>query len=57
MKTAHDLFDAVIEQIKVDLGNGDCSAIDALLATVPRENLISYLPEEQWAEHLNEEVA
>jgi hypothetical protein len=57
MKTAHDLFDAVIEQIKVDLGNGDCSAIDALLATVPRANLISYLPEDQWAEHLTEEVA
>lgn len=57
MKTAQDLIDAVIEQIKVDLSNGDCSAIDALLATVPRANLISYLPEEQWAEYLAEDAA
>jgi hypothetical protein len=57
MKTAQDLIDAVIEQIKVDLSNGDCSAIDALLATVPRVNLVSYLPEEQWAEYLTEDAA
>lgn len=57
MKTAQDLIDAVIEQIKVDLSNGDCSAIDALLATVPRVNLVAYLPEEQWAEYLTEDAA
>ena len=57
MKTAIDLFDAVIEQIKADLSSGDCTAIDALLATVPQASLIAYLPEEQWAEFSSKEVA
>jgi len=43
--TYHDVVDAVIAQIQVDLANDDSTAIVELLARLPREVLLSYLPE------------
>ena len=40
------LVDQVIEQIKVDVEEGDFTAIAELLQFVPRKYLIGYLPEE-----------
>ena len=45
--TYHDLIDAVIAQIKVDLAKEDETAIVELLARLPRKVLLSYLPEEE----------
>lgn len=42
------LVDAVLERIKEDVSQGDLTAIDELLKFCPVENLIGYLPEEQW---------
>lgn len=42
------LFERIIEQIKTDFSNGDIEALEELLSFVPRENLIGYLPEEEW---------
>ena len=44
--TYHDVVDAVIAQIKVDLEAQDETAIVELLAHLPRKVLVSYLPEE-----------
>jgi len=41
------LLDRVVSRIELDLEQGDVSAIDELLAHVPKENLIQYLPEDQ----------
>ena len=38
------LVDAVIEEIKVDIANGDVTAIDELLMFLPVERLKGYLP-------------
>jgi hypothetical protein len=43
--TYHDVIDAVIEQIKVDLANDDATAIVELLARLDRPTLLAYLPE------------
>jgi formylmethanofuran dehydrogenase subunit E len=48
------LIERVLEQIKSDLFNGDVEAIEELLSFVPRENLIGYLPEEEWEQYENE---
>jgi hypothetical protein len=45
MKTLDNLIDAVIDQIKKDIMDGDITAIDELLKSVPVKNLESYLPE------------
>ena len=45
--TYHDVIDAVIAQIKVDLSKDDETAIVELLARLPRKVLLSYLPEEE----------
>ena len=45
--TYHDVLDAVIAQIKVDLAKEDETAIVELLARLPRKVLLSYLPEEE----------
>jgi len=42
------LINRVLEQIKADLSMGDLTALDELLTFVPKENLIGYLPEEEW---------
>ena len=41
-----DLVDRVLDQIVKDCEGGDLTAIEELLKSVPREKLISYLPEE-----------
>ena len=48
------LIERVLEQIKSDLFNGDVEAIEELLSFVPKENLIGYLPEEEWERYENE---
>ena len=48
------LIERVLEQIKADLFNGDVEAIEELLSFVPRENLIGYLPEEEWEQYEND---
>jgi hypothetical protein len=45
--TYHDVIDAVIAQIKVDLAKEDETAIVELLARLPRKVLLSYLPEKE----------
>jgi superfamily II helicase len=48
------LINRVLEQVKADLSIGDLTALDELLTFVPRENLIAYLPEEEWNKYENE---
>lgn len=48
------LTERVVEQIKSDLSNGWEESIEELLSFVPRENLIGYLPEEEWEQYENE---
>lgn len=45
MKTNDKIIEAVIEQIQLDLANGDTSAIFELLSLLPNESLQNYLPE------------
>jgi hypothetical protein len=45
--TYHDVIDAVIAQIKVDLAKEDETAIVELLSRINRKVLLSYLPEEE----------
>ena len=48
------LIDRVIERIKEDIASGDVTALDELLAFVPKENLIGFLPEEEWERFEND---
>ena len=48
------LINRVIEEIRKDFAMGDLTALDELLTFVPRENLIGYLPEEEWEKYENE---
>lgn len=43
-----ELIDRVLEVIESDIRQGDLTAVDELLTFVPIENLIGYLPEEEW---------
>ena len=43
-----NLIERVVEQIKNDLLVGDVQALEELLSFVPKENLLGYLPEEEW---------
>ena len=43
------LFRRVIARIKKDFSEGDTTAVIELLEFCPTENLIGYLPEEEWA--------
>ena len=49
-----NLIERVVEQIKSDLLSGDVTALEELLSFVPRENLLGYLPEEEWEKYENE---
>ena len=42
------LFRRVIQRIKKDFSEGDSTAVAELLEFCPNENLIGYLPEEDW---------
>ena len=44
--STQQLIDLVLDQIVKDLEGSDMTAIEELLKTVPRKNLIAYLPEE-----------
>ena len=48
-----NLIERVVEQIREDLYNG-VEPLEELLSFVPRENLIAYLPEEEWSKYENE---
>lgn len=48
------LIERVLEQIKADLSIGDVEAIEELLSFVPKENLIGFLPEEEWERFEND---
>jgi hypothetical protein len=45
---ALNIWEQVIEQIKIDLESKDETALYELLKSVDRAQLIAYLPEEQW---------
>lgn len=40
-----NLTDLVIEQIKEDIRNGDYTAIEELIQSIPEPKLIGFLPE------------
>ena len=43
-----DIVDAVIEQIKKDIADGDTTVLDELLSKLTTKVLIESLPEEEW---------
>lgn len=43
------LIDAVIEQILKDVEDGDTTAVWELLSFIPKDNLLQFLPEEEWS--------
>jgi hypothetical protein len=47
-KTKEELIKTVLEQITIDVHCGDLEAIEELIGFIPAENLIAYLPEEDW---------
>ena len=49
------LFNTVIYHIQEDLAMGDVTALEELLSYCPKENLIGYLPEEEW-EHFKSKL-
>lgn len=44
-KPTQELIDEVLFQIKVDIAEGDLTALDEMLKAMPVQQLISYLPE------------
>lgn len=48
MKSKEDLIETVMKQIELDVHCSDLQAMEELLKFLPIENLISYLPEEDW---------
>ena len=48
------LIDRVIVQIQRDFAMGDVTALDELLKFIPKENLISFLPEDEWERFEND---
>ena len=48
------LIERVLVEIQRDFAMGDLTALDELLTFVPRENLLAYLPEEEWEQYENE---
>jgi len=51
-----DLIDRVIEEIQSCLMNGDLDSIDQLLQSVPKENLLYFLNEDEWDDYKNWDV-
>ena len=47
-KTKQDLIETAVKQIELDIHCGDVEALEELLTFIPVENLIAYLPEEDW---------
>lgn len=44
-KHKQEIIDKVLEQIKIDVAEGDLTAIEELLTFLPIKNLKNYLPE------------
>lgn len=57
-KSKEDLIETVLQQIVMDVHCGDSEAIEELLKFCPTENLIAYLPEEDWRQfkHLRDDT-
>lgn len=57
-KSKDDLIETVLQQIVMDVHCGDSEAIEELLKFLPVENLIAYLPEEDWKKfkHLRDDT-
>ena len=51
MDTNEALINAVIKQILEDVNYSDMTAIHELLSFIPKENLIQFLPEEEWSKY------
>lgn len=47
-KSKEDLIETVIKQLELDCHCCDYTAIDVFLNALPIDNLINYLPEEDW---------
>lgn len=47
-KTKQDLIEKAVRQIKLDVHCEEVEAIEELLKFCPVENVIAYLPEEDW---------
>lgn len=47
-KSKEDLIEMVVERIIIDVSFKDLEAVEELLSFCPIENLIAYLPEEDW---------
>lgn len=47
-KDKKDLIETVIDQIRQDVHCGDYTALEVFLNCVPIDNIINYLPEEDW---------
>jgi phage gp29-like protein len=43
-----ELLDRVLEQIAKDVESGDMTAIEELIADIPDDKAMHFLPEEQW---------
>lgn len=54
MNTKQDLINAVIEQIKIDVHDGNFVSLDEMLQYLDNDSLIYYLNEDNWPpfEHL-----
>ena len=48
------LIERVIVEIQRDLAMDDLTSLEELLSFVPKENLIGYLPEEEWERYEND---
>ena len=48
------LIERVVEEIRTSLANQDLDALEELLSFTPRENLLGFLPEEEWETYENE---
>ena len=57
MDNNQKLIDAVLKQIRKDVKSGDVTAIEELISTLPHHRLVGYLPEDQWINHPQGELA
>ncbi|HWY34507.1 MAG TPA: hypothetical protein VNX68_07665 [Nitrosopumilaceae archaeon] len=57
LRRRQQLTDAVIHQIKRDAECGDTTVLDDLLKFIPEENLVQALPEEEWKDFPEVDVA
>jgi len=46
-----ELIDAVIDQILKDVNDGDTTAVWVLLSNMPYDELLQFLPEEEWSKY------